>query len=213
LIYNTRTQSRCYFSDGMVPQPPQFALMIVASTVPKTPLINDAKHAFVTELEKSHGSALRRYLAARMRNAAADVPDLVQEVYLRLLRLENHEAIRNSQAYLYTVASHVLHQHALRRATGEAAAVNNFALELGRAESDPDPALQLEVEQQFELLGARLKEISPKAYATLILHRCHGLPLQEVSEKLGASYSMTKKYLAKALKYIEAEIEAGREAS
>lgn len=33
-----------------------------------------------------------------MRNAAADVPDLVQEVFLRLLRLDNHEAIRNTQA-------------------------------------------------------------------------------------------------------------------
>jgi RNA polymerase sigma factor (sigma-70 family) len=174
-------------------------------------LVNDAKQAFVTELEKSHGSALRRYLAARMRNAAADAPDLVQEVYLRLLRLDNHEAIRNSQAYLYTVASHVLHQHALRRAaTGEAAAVADFALELGR--SDSDPALQLEVEQQFEQLGARLKEISPKAYATFILHRCYGLPLQEISERIGASYSMTKKYLGKALRFIEAELEASREA-
>ena len=64
-------------------------------------LADYAKQAFVAELEKSHGSALRRYLAARMRNAAADVPDLVQEVFLRLLRLDNHEAIRNSQAYLY----------------------------------------------------------------------------------------------------------------
>jgi RNA polymerase sigma-70 factor (ECF subfamily) len=174
-------------------------------------LVNEAKQAFVSELEKSHGSALRRYLAARMRNAAADAPDLVQEVYLRLLRLDNHEAIRNSQAYLYTVASHVLHQHALRRAgTGEAAAVADFALELGR--SDSDPALQVEVEQQFEQLGVRLKEISPKAYATFILHRCHGLPLQEISEKIGASYSMTKKYLGKALRFIEAELEAGREA-
>jgi RNA polymerase sigma factor (sigma-70 family) len=174
-------------------------------------LVNDAKKAFVSELEKSHGSALRRYLAARMRNAAADAPDLVQEVYLRLLRLDNHEAIRNSQAYLYTVASHVLHQHALRRAgTGEAAAVSDFALELGRSESDP--ALQFEVEQQFEQLGVRLKEISPKAYVTFILHRCHGLPLQEISEKIGASYSMTKKYLGKALRFIEAELEAGREA-
>ncbi len=107
-------------------------------------MVNSAKQAFVTELEKSHGGALRRYLAARMRNAASDVPDLVQEVFLRLLRLDNHEAIRNSQAYLYTVASHVLHQHALRRAAaGEASAVSDFALELGR--SDWDPALQLEV--------------------------------------------------------------------
>ena len=174
-------------------------------------MADHAKRAFVTELEKAHGSGLRRYLAARMRNAAADVPDLVQEVFLRLLRLDNHEAIRNSQAYLYTVASHVLHQHALRRAAaGETAAVTDFALEIGRADSDP--ALQLELEQQFEQLGERLREIAPKAYATFMLHRYHGLPLQEVSERIGASYSMTKKYLARALSYIETELEASREA-
>src|SRR5579863_7576439 len=99
-----------------------------------------------------------------MRNAAADVPDLVQEVYLRLLRLDNHEAIRNSQAYLYTVASHVLHQHALRRvAAGEAAVLTEIAGEIERMDSDP--ALQLEVEQEFEQLGQRLRESSPRAYA------------------------------------------------
>lgn len=195
----------------MVPTSSGFALALVESTVPKTSVINHSQQTFVTELEKTHGYALRRYLAARMRNAAADVPDLVQEVFLRMLRLDNHEAIRNSQAYLYTVASHVLHQHALRRATtGEAAAATDFTLALAR--SDSDPALQLEAEQQFEQLGVRLKQFSPKAYATFILHRCHGLPLKEISEKIGASYSMTKKYLSKALKFIETELEASREA-
>lgn len=66
-------------------------------------------------MEKTHGRALRRFLAVRMRHATADVPDLVQEVFLRLLRIADHESIRNPQAYLYTVASHVLHQYTLRR--------------------------------------------------------------------------------------------------
>ena len=174
-------------------------------------MVDPAKQAYIADLEKSHGAGLRRYLAARMRNAAADVPDLVQEVFLRLLRLDNYEAIRNAQAYLYTIASHVLHQHALRRAaSGEAAAATDFALAVVR--EDADPAQQLELEQQFEQLGERLRQISPRAYATFMLHRCHGLSLQEVSEQIGASYSMTKKYLARALSYIETELEASREA-
>jgi RNA polymerase sigma factor (sigma-70 family) len=180
---------------------------------PHEPLLMlNPKHSFVTALEKSHGHKLRRYLAARMRNAAADVPDLVQEVFLRLLRLDDHEAIRNSQAYLYTVASHVLHQHALRQtASGEIAHLGDISSELEPAEADP--AIQLEVEQQFEQIGRGLRQEAPRAYATLILHRCHGLSLQEISEQLGVSYSMTKKYLAKALKYIEQQMERAKEAS
>ena len=170
----------------------------------------ETKQAFVSALEKSHGVKLRRYLAARMRNAAADVPDLVQEVFLRLLRLDNHEAIRNSQAYLYTVASHVLHQHALRQSSADAP-IETLDLAAEAELSHTDPAAQLEIEQQFEALGRGLKEISPRAYATLMLHRCDGLALQEISEKLGVSYSMTKKDLAKALRYIEANLEESRE--
>jgi RNA polymerase sigma factor (sigma-70 family) len=170
----------------------------------------EPKHSFVSALEKSHGHKLRRYLAARMRNAASDVPDLVQEVFLRMLRLDDHEAIRNVQAYVYTVASHVLHQHALRQAESvEIAELAHIPTELEHAQLDP--AIELDIEQQFEQIGRGLLEESPRAYATLILHRCQGLSLRDISERLGVSYSMTKKYLAKALKYIEHQFERGKE--
>ena len=52
----------------------------------------DGKKAFVAALAKEHGLGLRRFLASRLREAADDVPDLVQEVYLRLLRVPNHAA-------------------------------------------------------------------------------------------------------------------------
>lgn len=36
------------------------------------------KQAFLTALVQEHGQRLRRYLATRLRSAAADVPDLAQ---------------------------------------------------------------------------------------------------------------------------------------
>jgi RNA polymerase sigma factor (sigma-70 family) len=174
-------------------------------------LASETKNAFLATIEKAYGRQLRRYLSARMRNAASDVPDLVQEVFLRLLRVERHEAIRNPQAYLYTIASHVLHQHALRKtAAPESIELADVASEL-EAIPDSDPELQAERDQRFEELRRGLRQISPGAYATLLLHRYYGLPLTDISERLGVSYSMTKKYLAKALKYIEKLREEGRE--
>ncbi len=84
--------------------------------VPQTDAGAESTRQFVTVIEKIHGRALRRFLAVCMRRAAADIPDLVQEVFLRLLRIADHESIRSPQAYLYTVASHVLHQYLLRQA-------------------------------------------------------------------------------------------------
>lgn len=101
------------------------------------------KQVFVTAVEKQHGQNLRRYLASRLRNAAADFPDLVQEVFLRLLRVDQHETIRNPQAYLITIASHVLHQHALRQAANPEPMEMLDALFEMQSTAE-DPALQIE---------------------------------------------------------------------
>jgi RNA polymerase sigma factor (sigma-70 family) len=169
-------------------------------------LTHEAKRAFLTAVEKTHGQGLRRFLSARMRNAA-DVPDLVQEVFLRLLRVEDHETIRNPQAYLYTIASHVLHQHALcHSTTTESVRFTDVVAELsGMVEHDP--SLQVDTEQRFEAMGRALERHSPNSYATLVLHRCDGIPLKEIAPLLGVSYTMVKRYLAQALTYCQQWLE------
>ena len=73
---------------------------------------------------------------------------------------------------------------------------------------ETDPALEIETERYFESLGRALERHSPRAYATLILHRCHGVPLKDISVRLGVSYTMTKRYLARALAYCQQQLEA-----
>jgi RNA polymerase sigma-70 factor (ECF subfamily) len=157
------------------------------------------KQAFVADLEKQHGQRLRRFLAARLRRCAADVQDIFQEVFLRLLRIDHHETIRSSEAYLYTVAFHVLHQHVMRRAaTPEAVEITALIDEM---ESTPesDPATQVETQQRLEELQDALAQLSPKAQAVLLLHRRDGYSLEEIGSQLGMSRAMAAKYLAKAL--------------
>lgn len=126
---------------------------------------------------------------------------------MRLLRIERHDAIRNPQAYLYTIASHVLHQHALRETvTSEVVRFADVIRDL--PESDEiDPAFEVETEQYFEALGRALEQHSPRAYTTLILHRCNGIPLKDISVQLGVSYTMVKRYLAQALTYCQQQLE------
>src|ERR1700736_1034025 len=78
------------------------------------PAIN--AQALIEGLVASHGDQLRRFLLARVRNIA-DVPDMTQEVYLRMLRVPNVESVRSPEAYLFTVAQHVVQQHTLKSAT------------------------------------------------------------------------------------------------
>lgn len=166
-------------------------------------LSTQGRQAFLTAMEASHGRNLRRFLARRAGARHAEVPDLVQEVFLRLLRVEDHEAIRNPQAYLYTIASHVLYQHSLRHATSTEVTRLADVFPQRETADELDPEVLLEAEQRFETLARALEAYSPRAYLTLILHRCDGIPLRDIAPRLGVSYTMVKRYLAQGLSFCQ----------
>lgn len=159
----------------------------------------DLQNTFVAEIERQHGRSLRRYLASRLRNATADLPDLVQEVFLRLLRIERHETIRNPEAYLITIAGHVLHQHTLRQA--ERPLATDVLETLDELETHPqdDPFANADAAQRIDALERTLADLSIKARTTLVLHRRDGYSIEEIGKHLGISRAMAKKYLAQAL--------------
>jgi RNA polymerase sigma factor (sigma-70 family) len=168
------------------------------SAFPEPSLKLEEKQAFVTDIATTHGRRLRRYLAARLRNAA-DAPDLVQEVFLRMMRIEHHESIRNPEAYVMTVAGHVLHQHMLRSAAApESLDALDVLLDLQTA-IEADPVAQLDARRRLEELDLALEKMAPNVHATFVLHRRDGMTLEEIAEQLGVSRSMVKKYLAKAI--------------
>src|SRR5688572_11357849 len=104
----------------------------------------------------------------------ADAQDLVQEIFLRLLRIDHLETIRNSEAYLFTVAFHVLHQHVLRRAAMPESIEITALINEMEAPRESDPVMQAERQQQLEELQHAMGGLSPKAQAVLILHRRDG---------------------------------------
>src|SRR5262249_49037496 len=132
------------------------------------------KQGFVEELAREHGQRLHRFLVARLRQAASDVPDLVQEIYLRLLRIPNHQSIRSPRAYLFTVALHVLHQHKLTlAATPRAVDITDVLSELEARAAD-NPSVQLETDDALAAFDRMLQELPPLPHAVFVLHRKHG---------------------------------------
>jgi RNA polymerase sigma factor (sigma-70 family) len=161
-------------------------------------LSKDVRQNFVSEIASRYGDRLRRFLSQRLRNVA-DAPDLAQEVFLRLMRVEHHETIRSPEAYLFTVASHVLHQHTLRQSmTPVTVDISELFSELQLTSND-DPAARVDVEQRIEHLQRSLAQLPPKIYTTLMLHRYAGFSIEEIGVKLGVSRPTAKKYLARAL--------------
>lgn len=156
------------------------------------------KQGFVAGIVSKYGRRIRRYFSARVRNGA-DASDLAQEVFLRLLRVDNHEAIRSPEAYLFTVASHVLHQHALRQASlPESVDIEEVCAEL-QSSGDDDPETVTHIQQRVDALRRALEHLPPAHRAALILHRMAGYSIEEIGDRLGVARPTAKRYLARAL--------------
>jgi RNA polymerase sigma-70 factor (ECF subfamily) len=169
------------------------------------PAAADGKRT-VDEFVATFGPSLRRFLLSCIRNSA-EVPDLLQEVYLRMLRVPNLESIRSPEAYLYTIARHVVHQDSLRRVKGRQA-VQAMELPEGSAvDPDADPAQQLVAQQTLDTLERTLEQLSPKVRACFLLHRRDGLSVDEIATRLGISRPMVKKYLVRALMRLRKQLE------
>lgn len=168
--------------------------------------MSSGSQALVSDLVNRCGPRLRRFLLARVRNAA-DVPDIAQEVYLRMLRV-SAESIRCPEAYLFTVALHVIQQHALRQSLLPAGEDLSEMGEPPQASADHDP-LQLAVTDEFAAhLDESLAQLPPRARACFILHRRDGRSPEDIAAALGISRAMVKKYILKTLIRLRATLDS-----
>jgi RNA polymerase sigma factor (sigma-70 family) len=154
---------------------------------------------FVANLARQHGRRLRNFLARKMRHAEQDVPDLIQEVYLRLMRVQRIDSIRSPQAYLFTVAFHVMYQHKLSVAAVPESVDVLEALADSESYAEEDPAALIDARRRLAEMDRVLRKLPRNAYATFVLSRRYGYSLEEIAKQLGVSRGMCKKYLAMAI--------------
>ncbi len=153
-----------------------------------------------------HGAALLGFLRRRIR-VASDAPDLAQEVYLRMLRIKDTDAIRNPELYLYTVANNLVKEHAaIERRGGLREDIDDIAVQeqlaaLPQFESDAD------IDYRTSRLLEVLAQLSPKCRAVVVLQYREGLSYQEIALRLGISTHMVKKYVTQALSHCRRRME------
>jgi RNA polymerase sigma-70 factor (ECF subfamily) len=144
-------------------------------------------------------TALLAFLQRRLKGGSAHAPDLAQEVYLRMLRLNDVEAIRNPEAYLFTVASNIAKEQAVMARRDRSSVGLEQALDEPQLQELPALEHELDADMRLTHLREALAQLPPKCRAAVLLQYRHGLSQQEVAERLGISTHMVKKYVAQAL--------------
>jgi RNA polymerase sigma-70 factor (ECF subfamily) len=154
--------------------------------------------SFVERLFAEHRNALQAFFYRRIKTKH-DAADLVQEVYLRILRVKDSDAIRNPEGYLYTVASNLVYEHSVlnRRHSTPVDPEEPFVeSELARPAGFDE---LFDMETRVLRLREVLAQLPAKCRATVHLKYQHGLSYQEIAERLGVSPHMVQKYLGTAL--------------
>jgi RNA polymerase sigma factor (sigma-70 family) len=158
----------------------------------------EPKASLVGRLFTENRTALQSFFLRRIRSKA-DAADLAQEVYVRMLRIRDLEAIRNPVSYLYTVANNLVKEHAvLDRRQASGVDIDEIPPH-EQLETLPAFDGDLDVTQRVARLGAVLKQLRPKCRAAVELRFTQGLSYREVAMHLGVSPQMAKKYVAQAL--------------
>ena len=148
----------------------------------------------------AYRDALQAFFYRRLRTKA-DAADLVQEVYLRMLRVSDPEAIHNPEAYLFTVAANLLKENAV--------ADRRHAQEVAVEGAEPTPALTsvplyeagVDAGKRVARLCEVLEELPLKCSTAVILLYRDGLSHQDIAAQLEVSPRMVKRYLAQALSH------------
>ena len=160
--------------------------------------MSQASNRLVEKLFTEHYASLLGFFNRRVR-ARSEAADLAQEVYLRMLRVSDPEAIRNPEGYLFTVANNLAKEHAvLERRRSSAVDIDDAAADVS-LQTLPAYERELDGLKRTSRLHTVLAQLSPKCRTAVVLQYAQGRTYQEIAVRLNVSPNMVKKYLAQAL--------------
>jgi RNA polymerase sigma-70 factor (ECF subfamily) len=165
------------------------------------------KNALIQWLFARHSGRLHSFLGRRVRSRA-DVEELVQEVFFRMLRVPDIETLQNPEGYLYAVASNLAKEHGLReRAARQAVSVEDPSVQEHLAEV-PKFGEYIDEKARIKRLHEVLRTLPPKCHAAVVMAHWYGMSYAAIAERLEISPDMVKKYLSQAL--VKCRLRMGR---
>ncbi len=152
----------------------------------------------VADLFRRHHRDLVRFLRARLSDDG-EAQEVAQESYVRLLQLQNTQAISFMRAYLFRIAANLATDRLRTRRTAPQVDVSEETLESISDQLEPERAALSR--EQLALFLKCLEELPPKCRRVFVMHRLHRLSSGEIAERLDISTRMVRKHIARALIY------------
>ncbi|MBL9216088.1 MAG: sigma-70 family RNA polymerase sigma factor [Opitutaceae bacterium] len=145
-----------------------------------------------------HEAAIRGYL--RHRFPSVDTDDVVQESYLKLLRIRATGRIASAKAYFFSVAQNTARKLFRRRQQLYAEVPVNELPDWRVMEGEPDAAEATNARQRLELAARAVDRLPQRCREIVQLAIVHGLSNAEIAERLGLSEATVRVQKARAIR-------------
>lgn len=157
------------------------------------PLNSEQARWFVEEVQP-HESSLRAYLRRTLQSA--DVDDLVQESYVRVLRERERGEVRSAKAFLFTVARNAVRDLLRHRGVAHAEPITETAV-LPVLEESPGVVDLVSRRQELALLREAIRELPERCREVFLLRKIQGLSQREIAARLGISENTVETLVGK----------------
>jgi RNA polymerase sigma factor (sigma-70 family) len=175
---------------------------------PRAPAAAEDDMAFLADLDRRYRIPLSRYFAKRIREAY-DVDDLVQEVFVRLVRQAAIESVQQIDSYVFQTAANVIRDRARRHAARHYRQHDELsASDLPTNDLSPERVL-LGTEQLARAVAA-LEELPENTRRAFVLRRYEGMRHEEIAAHLGMTVSGVRFHMEKAKAHLARRLGQGQ---
>lgn len=149
---------------------------------------------------------MRRWLSSRSSIQAADLDDVAQEVFLRLLRYSDDAVVEYPQSYLFRIATNVVNEWR-ERARNSLPHDDTWLADL-QIEPDAEPESSVEHELVNEHVRRAVSRLPPRQQKVLLLHIRDDLTYKQIAVKLKLTPRVVRRDIARAYADLRCEMSA-----
>lgn len=123
----------------------------------------------------------------------AEVEDIAQEVFIRLLRYDSKQLVENPGGYIFKIAANTAnewHDRARNRHTHDPELLEELVIE--------DPFAKFDQESLNQYVTDLMDQLPPRRREYLWLHAIAGMTYKQIAEKKGTTYRIVLRELTKA---------------
>jgi RNA polymerase sigma factor (sigma-70 family) len=139
---------------------------------------------------------LCRWLRGRASVPAAEIDDLAQEVFLRVLRYSDQDAIENPKGYLFRIAANVANEWRARARVCRPH--DNAWLDDLQIEANKQPENATRSDDRDRLVRAAVQQLPSRQREILLLHVHDDLTYKQIARHSGLTYRIVLRELTRA---------------